>query len=144
MDSGRDRCIDNPQQGEIIDSKSKMRDEALIAESDNDMEIVSSLSVGFDLFGNLVVEMDYADGSDSRYDYRLDAIVDKDELVLLSRELESFNKSLPLAISDRFGKGWKLLTPSDIDGVFSDILDFILDCGAHYKLKRDRLDNNQV
>ena len=43
-----------------------MRDEALIAESDNDMEIVSSLSVGFDLFGNLVVEMDYADGSDSR------------------------------------------------------------------------------
>ena len=99
----------------MIDSKSKMRDEALIAESDNDMEIVSSLSVGFDFFGNLVVEMDYADGSNSRYDYRLDAIVDKDELVLLSKELESFNKSLPLAISDRFGKGWKLLTPSDIE-----------------------------
>lgn len=108
-----------------------------IASSDDDMPIWSSVEVGFDDYKNLVVHLDYVDYENHKYDQDVYATVDRDETFAMAEYLKINPVDLPKAIYNELGNDENyLLVPSDIEKIFQDILEFILDCGVHYRLSR--------
>lgn len=108
--------------------------EKIIIESDEDLEIVSTIVAGYDFRNNFVVKYtckDYQRGEEKGYT----AIVDEQNAKVMARFLKVELTKLPEALYDEFGDCTGISTLSDIEYVFKDILDYILDSGAKYKLK---------
>lgn len=110
--------------------------EELIIDSDGDMEIGSVVVAGFDDDKNLVVELHFSDYV-SDYDRKTWAVVEKEDALEMAKHLEIRLTALPAEIGKRFGDSSDTAVPSEVEGVFKDILDFILECGVHYRLKKD-------
>ncbi len=108
----------------------------LIAESDEDLEKISAvLSVGCgngDMFG---VQYEFKDDDDDWNNDCVQAIVDKDEALLLAKNIGVAVSKLPEVFCDKFDPNSSVLVPSEIEAIFKDILDFISDSGAKYKLR---------
>lgn len=114
--------------------------EDVIAISDDDLEIWSTLVVGFDFDKNLIIQFDY----DRDYDledlgYRLLAKIDKEDAFQISSALHIPLVKLPSFFRKEFGESSNLLVPSEIECIFQKILDFVLDFGAHYKLEKTKI-----
>ena len=111
-----------------------------IAASDDDMPIWRCVEVGFDDYKNLVVHLDHDDYGDHRYDHDIYATVDRDETFAMAEYLRINTVDLPKAIYNELGnKENYLLVPSDIEKIFQNILEFVLDCGVHYRLRREQM-----
>lgn len=110
--------------------------EKIIVESDGGIEIVATIVAGFDYLNNLVVQYDLEDYREGEKDYTYSAIVDEDDAKVMAKRLKVAYTDLPKALDDEFGDTTDLLVPSEVEAVYKDILDFILDCGAKYKLKQ--------
>ena len=105
--------------------------EEFIASSDDDMEIHASVAAGFDTRKSLVVRLKYTD-----YDFRKNSYTQ--EAWLLSKTLGTRLTNIPKLLSEKFGDQTSTqLLPSDVEDIFKDILDFIIDSGGHYKIKKD-------
>lgn len=107
----------------------------LIAESDNDMEIVASIVVGFDYLNNFVVKYSFEDYREYGKDWERSAIVDEDDAKRMAQRLRVPLSDLPQIIYDKFNDFSGIAVPSEVEDTFKEILDFVLDCGARYKLK---------
>ena len=114
-----------------------IRSGSIIVESDNDLEIVGTIVSGFDYLNNLVVEYGFEDYRIGGKDYSYSAVIDEDDAKVMARHLKVPLSSLPQVLYDKFGCSFsEILVPSEVVGIFGDILKFVLDCGAKYKLKR--------
>lgn len=108
----------------------------LIVESNDDLEIWSSIEVDFDMFKNLVISLEHINYDAREYDYTLDMIIDKEDALEMAAFLHTELINLPKVIFKKFGVQSNLFVPSEVEKLFKEIMDFVLDCGAHYKLKR--------
>ena len=61
----------------------------------------------------------------------------KDEAMAMSEQLNVKLTDLPQTICKHCGDTSYVFVPSDVEELFKDVLDFILDCGAHYRISRD-------
>ena len=113
--------------------------EETIALSDDDLEVWATLVSGFDTNKNLVVRFDYYrdyDAGDSGYS--LIAKVNKEEAYQMSSVLHAPLTRLPSVLREEFAEESNSLSlaPSEVECLFKKVLDFILDCGVHYKLEK--------
>ncbi len=115
-----------------------LTNEELIAESDEDLEIGDDIVAGFDFRDRLVIQMEHTDFEQSRFNRKISAVIDEDELSLIAKALDCDSQDLPKALSERFAPESFSLRPSEVEGIFQEILEFILDCGCHYKLERGK------
>ena len=65
------------------------------------------------------------------------AIIEKDEAMAMSEHLDVKLTDLPQTICKHCGDTSYVFVPSHVEELFKDVLDFILDCGAHYRISRD-------
>ncbi len=112
------------------------REEELIMESDNDLPICSLITASFDGLQGLAVTLEHEDYEEPEYAYQVQATVGKEDVRLMAQNLGVSPPSLPSFLSSRFGNTSGTIAPSEAEAVFKEILDFILDCGARYHLKR--------
>lgn len=109
----------------------------LIIESDNDFpEIITSVSVYFKWNNDLVIELERKDLERPQNDYLWEAVVDSEETGKMARFLHTQPENLPDQIFERFQDTSYCAPPSKSDETFRDILNFVLDCGIHYRLKK--------
>lgn len=112
--------------------------EEFIASSDDDMEIHASVAAGFDTRKNLVVRLKYTDYDFRKNSYTQSAVIDEEEAWQLSKTLGTRLTNIPKLLSEKFGDQTSTQSlPSDVEDIFKDILDFIIDSGGHYKIKKD-------
>lgn len=111
--------------------------EKLIAETHNDFDVYSSVVVGFDDAKNLVVELERSDSNRPRHNRKNRAVVNAEEALLLAKRLNRRLVELPQALSEEFvDTEYDFLTPDDIQTVFREMLDYILELGGHYVIDR--------
>ena len=113
--------------------------EETIALSDDDLEVWATLVSGFDANKNLVVRFDfYRDYDAGHSGYSLIAKVNKEEAFQMSSVLHTSLTRLPSALREEFAEEANSLSlkPSEVECLFKKVLDFILDCGVHYKLEK--------
>lgn len=109
--------------------------EKIIVESDSDIEIVATIVAGFDYLNNFVVQYNFEDYREGGKDYTHSAIVDEEDAKVMARHLKVSYADLPQALYNEFGDTTGLSVPSEVESVYKDILNFLLDCGAKYRLK---------
>lgn len=112
-----------------------MEHERLLMETDSDLEIVAMVSAGINERGELVIEYEFEDYEDERRNFKRIAIVDRQEALLMANSLNVQVTDLPDELYEELGEVGGVGVPSDAEGLFADVLDFILDCGAKYNLK---------
>lgn len=105
-----------------------------IIESDEDLEIVSTIAAEYNSKNNLVIEYYCINYEKKRKRIDYTATVDKANTEKLAKHLNINPINLPQVIYDEFGDSTGASRLSDIEFVFKEILDFILDCGVKYKL----------
>lgn len=110
--------------------------EKLIAESDDDMEIGTSLTAGFNEEKDFVIELAPWDYAGCSYNNRYLAIVDKDDALLLAAKLRVKLTALPQVIYDKFCVFSNVMLPSEVEAIYKEILDFLLDYNIRYKLEQ--------
>ena len=113
-----------------------MGHQKLIMESDNDQPICSSLTACFEENQGLAIVLEHEDYEEPEYNYKIKAAVDQQDTCLMAQNLKVFPSSRPSLLSNRFGNTSGTIAPSETEAVFKEILEFILDCGARYRLKR--------
>ena len=91
--------------------------------SHEDFDTWSTLTVGFNYTKSLVICLTF-------YDY-------KNEAMAMSEQLNVKLTDLPQTICKHCGDTSYVFVPSHVEELFKDVLDFILDCGAHYRISRD-------
>ena len=110
--------------------------EEWIAQSDDDLEIWASVSVGFDDDKNLVVKLEYIDYEESDNDYELKALIGLQDASRLSDKLDVRLTALPLAIKKLYVSNSNVLVPSQVEARFNSILKFITGYGIRYRLEK--------
>ncbi len=108
--------------------------EIIIIESDEDLEIVSTITAEYNSKKNFVVEYYCINHEKGRKVIDYTATVDKENTAILAKRLKVDPINLPQVIYDEFGDCTGTSRLSDIEYVFKEILDFILDRGVKYKL----------
>lgn len=109
--------------------------EEWIAQSDDDLEIWASVTVGFDDGKNLIVKLEYIDYDKKEYSYNRYAIVTLRSACQLAEKLRVSLTALPSALKKRYGCCLSdFLVPSDIVTCFKEVLDFMNDYGIRYKI----------
>lgn len=86
---------------------------------------------------SLVVLLEHDDYDEPDYAYKVYATVDKRDAMGMARRLNVSLTDLPAVIFKRYGEASNVFVPSEVEATFKDILDFILDCGVRYRLKRE-------
>lgn len=108
----------------------------LLIETDSDLSVVATVSIGFDDSGNLTLMYDrtvYDHPSESSITY---AVVDKQQAYDLSRRLKVPLTHLPAYFSKKFAvEPFGYAGPSEARALFKDILVFFSYRGARYRLK---------
>ena len=123
-----------------------MEDRGFCIESDGDQPVVATVSVEFDRWGELQVELAYEDyrrpereGSRSRLPRRrARATVDRADAERMARRLGKLVAQLPAAFEERWGDAGWCLPPRQVEAIFGEMLEFILDCGVQYRLRDER------
>ncbi len=121
-----------------MESLCELSSSVMVAESDEDMDMGASVVAGIDRYGNLVVGMDFFDLDDHGRDYELHAIVEREPAEAMARRLGTRMERLPQLLADRCGDRSRMLDISEVEAVFQQTLEFMLDCGVRYRLRRDR------
>lgn len=106
-----------------------------IAVSDQDQSSVAELFAGFDANKNLVIDLSMY----NRTNGNSRAVVDKDDAKSLASKLNIAIDQLPEKVAKMATADEQLInaSPSDVERIFSKVLDTILNLGARYKLISD-------
>lgn len=107
----------------------------VIVESNDDLEIWSSIVVGFDYDKSLVVELEYINYDDHAEDYVHKAIIDKMAAFLLAQQLRVALTDLPNALQKRFAVNHNAYVPSQVKALFYEILAFLKENRVVYEMK---------
>lgn len=114
--------------------------EHTIITSDDDLSIVSYLTVGFDTSYRFVIcleKVDYREydpGSKSKRKI-INAVVDKDDAYELSKRLKVSLTELPEFFANELDTDYTLATTRQTSVVFKEALNYLLDHGTHYTLE---------
>ena len=108
--------------------------EEWIAESDDELEIWASVTVGFEDDKKLAVKLEYIDYGEEGHNRILLALVTFEDAYNMSKHLNVRLTELPLAIKERCGYRSATLRPSQMETCFKEVLDFFVSCGVNYKL----------
>ena len=109
----------------------------VIVESHDDLEIWSSITVWEGARQELVIQLEFTDYDDPDRETKTSATLDRDEAATLAKHLHITAEALPQALFDRYGDTSNLAVPSEVEALFQEILNFILDHGARYRLTQD-------
>lgn len=109
----------------------------VITESNDDLEIWSSITVWESPRQELIVQLEFIDYTDRERDRKTFATLDRDETHLLAERLHLSPEALPQALFDRYGDTSNTAVPSEVEALFQEILNFILDHGARYRLTQE-------
>lgn len=110
--------------------------EEWIAQSDDDLEIWASVTVGFDDEKELAVKLECIDYEEEEHNSLVFAFVSFDDAYAMAKRLNVRLTELPQAIRNRCGYSSTTMLPSQVERCFREVLDFIVSCGASYKLCR--------
>lgn len=110
--------------------------EEWIAQSDDDLEIWASVTVGFDSEKELAVKLEFVDYEDEENNSLVFAFVSFDDAYDMAKRLNVRLTELPKAIKRQCGRSSTTLVPSQVKACFKEVLDFIVGCGVNYKLYR--------
>ena len=108
--------------------------EQFIVGSDDDLEIWAGISVGYDDDKNFVIELSFEDyrvkdGS------RTMAVLNKQNTCTLCDRLGTSILKLPETFAGRFKDNYPSYVPSQINAIFSEMLDFLLSEGVRYTIR---------
>ncbi|HJB72143.1 hypothetical protein [Barnesiella sp. ET7] len=109
----------------------------VIVESHDDLEIWSSITVWEGARQELVIQLEFTDYDDPDRETKTSATLDRDEAATLAKHLHITAEALPQALFDRYGDTSNLAVPSEVEALFQEILNFILDHGARYRLTQE-------
>lgn len=124
--------------------------EFLLMQSDEDAQIMASIYVGNDEQGNLVVSLidndggwDYPEDLDIEYTPEVDTIatIDAESQIEMASYLDIPVRKLMEHLVEKFEEQGYIAKTSYIHERFKDILDYILDNGGRYSLKRVEKDD---
>ena len=108
--------------------------EEWIAQSDDDLEIWASVTVGFDSEKELAVKLECIDYEEKGRNSLVVAFVTFEDAYDMAKQLNVRLTELPLAIKKRCGYSSTALLPSQVETCFKEVLDFIVSCGVYYNL----------
>ena len=108
-----------------------------IASSDDELEVYGYCGAGFQENKDLVIYYQYTCSFDPSSDYTVAAIIGKDEAIAFARELGVHLTDIPSEINRRYDCP-VLQGPGEVEKVFQDILDSLLDIHIRYRLVRKR------
>ena len=103
-----------------------------VAASHEDFDIMATIEAGIDDFDQLVVRL--IGYNNSRSKILTTATVDKEDTATLARSLDSDITDLPDILYEEYEDIF-LFLPSEVNAIFQDILEKILDHGVKYHLK---------
>lgn len=113
--------------------------------SDEDCQIMTYLLIGTNIHDELVICLEKEDGG---WDYpegmlytpeqKTLAVVDAENMQLMARKLRIEVKDLPTYLYRKFYYGGYIHHSSVVIRGFQKVLDYILDCGAKYRLKEEQ------
>ena len=106
----------------------------IIAEADGDLPFGDSVSAEINYRKELVIEYTYTDYRTEIESKKL-ATVDREDTAKMAAFLNVPIEQLPQRIWEECGDSSDICTYSEINGIFKDVLDYILDCGVRYVLK---------
>lgn len=107
--------------------------------SDDDLEVVEDICVGYDEQFNLVVLLEHADYEEPGRNCRTCAVVAKDGAFGLARRLGVGMADLPRRLGEWGCEGYEELvnpTLGETRGCFRHLLDFLAQSGCRYRLAR--------
>ena len=114
-----------------------MSTEEFFVESDNDCPVVVSVGAALNKFGELEVEMEKTRHTGRRKEEKTVATLDREETRELARRLGVEPEGLSGALREHFEDGGLPFSPGDVERLFGETLDFLLDNGARYRLRRE-------
>ena len=106
----------------------------IIAEADGDLPFGDCVSADINYRKELVIEYITTDCR-TEIESRKLATVDREDTAKMAAFLNVPIEQLPLRIWEECGDSSDICTPSEIKGIFKDVLEYILDCGVRYVLK---------
>ena len=106
----------------------------IIAETDGDLPFGDCVSADINYRKELVIEYITTDYRTEIESKKL-AIIDAEDTAKMAACLNVPIEQLPQRILDECGDTSDICTPSEIKGIFKDVLEYILDCGVRYTLK---------
>ena len=112
-----------------------MRDIVDLIEVDNDAPYSHWVTVELTDKQELILELEYKNFENHAHDYKKQAIVDKENTAIVTNFLQIQLSDLTEYLHEEFYHPIWYNEGDDAEGVFADLLDLILDCGAKYKLK---------
>ena len=112
-----------------------MRDIVDLIEVDNDAPYSYWVSVEVTEKQEMIVELEYKNFENHAHDYKQQAIVDSENTAIMSNYLQVQLSDLTEYLHDEYYHSICYNEGEDAEGLFADLLDLILDCGAKYKLK---------
>ena len=118
-------------------------DEHLLMESDDDCQIIANIVIGYDVRGNLVIQLGvYDDGWDYPEGFRYvakdetTATIDVDDLDVMAAHLNRSKGEVLNHLLGKFGGSGYVARTSYVKNCFKEILEYILDCGGKYRLSQ--------
>lgn len=108
--------------------------EKCLALTDADLSVAASVYATIDYQGGLVIEYRLEDDRHPRRNFTKRAIVDSDDAISMARHYSVEVKALPQLLDSRCGIAYAS-TPSDVEYVFGEALNIILDAGVRYRIK---------
>lgn len=111
--------------------------EQFIVGSDDDLEIWAGISVGYDDDKNFVIELSFEDYrvKDGSRDKVTMAVLNKQNTCTLCDRLGTSILKLPETFAGRFNDNYSSYVPSQINAIFSEMLDFLLSEGVRFTIK---------
>lgn len=109
----------------------------MFAEGVDIVMIVESVLIGYDRNFNLLFELRHTDYNEPEYSSSIFMCMEEEEALLLAQRLDTSLHELPKIIGRRFYRKYSTyVNPCyyDVHTCFSEMLDFLLDYGCHYRI----------
>lgn len=107
----------------------------IVTASHEDLETWATVEAGIDGYGQLVVRYTHYHYDQSKS--HVSASVDKGDTATLARQLEVDPDGIIDVLIDEYEDAFPF-NPSEVETIFQDILEKILDYGVHYRLNDHR------
>lgn len=102
--------------------------------TDIDLPVVASVFALINHSGELVVEYRLEDDNEPRRNSTKRATVDRDDTLTMARRLHISVEELPARLNEECGTASDG-TPSEVEYIFGEALNYIIEAGVQYRLK---------
>lgn len=103
--------------------------------SHEDYEPYASVLVEFDYQKNFNVVLEYSYSEDASLNHKTTAVIHKDNAYALAKRLKINLLELPDYFAKKFDRDSFFNDVSDVEALFAEVIDFLLDEGITYRIK---------